>query len=205
MFTKEQRDADIHTLSAVNTKLGVNSDLRFVVTGSWSFEALTQAPLDHEDMDGNVIGSNSSLALERTAELMDGFKKGQGNFKLFKRTGDRLEYDIEDRRLEIQFVEDGTHKIPTATVQLRDSRNEVFDFLVKSLPYTIATWAIRLSGAAIDQKRAVRPTDIEAFKLLLTTKYDLDAVIYAMQDHPQMPKGIQGKEIFKRSLAIAGL
>lgn len=204
MITKEQRDADIHTLSVVNSKLSIDPGLLFILTGSYAIEALTQTPIDHKDMDGNVVATSLASAIVRTAVLMENLETTQGNPNLFKRTADRLEYDIGLRRLEFQFVEEKAFKVPIVLIQLRDSNREAFKFRVKSLLYTIATWAIRISGAAHDQKRPVKDTDLDNFALLLASGYECDDVISTMRRHPQMPKNISERIVLERALAMIG-
>jgi len=192
----------------------------FVVTGSHAVQLLTGERLDHNDLDANVfVGSGE--ALEQVAALM----ASVDGFILWKRTDDRLEYDVSGvgsgcpRRVELQFVgvdnfvvRDGLGScrfvvgtnskgkeaiIPTTIVSVND-----FTFRVKTLPYLIATWVIRVSGLALNPKRAVRASDIEHLGLLLRQDYSYDEVMLAMEHHPQMPKDHSEKEIFQKALRI---
>jgi hypothetical protein len=204
MITKEQRDADIHVLSRVNSRLSTVPGFRFVISGSYAIEALTQAPVDHADMDTNIYTLPSlSAAIVLTATLMSGLGIAQGNPKLFKQTTERLEYDVGPRRLEFHFFEETLPRVPTILVNLKDSNQETFKFMVKSLPYTIATWAIRISGEARNPLRPVRNSDLDNFRLLLAAKFEPSEVVRLMSHHPQMPENESESNVLEKAIAIA--
>lgn len=66
----------------------------------------------------------------------------------------------------------------------------------------IATWAIRISGLALQPKRPVRDSDLLHFRLLLNSGYNQDDVIRAVQRHPQMPHNIIGEDAIDMALNI---
>jgi len=204
--TDLEKDFDIHTLTDVGIIVDEIPGSNFVVTGSYAVEALTGVPLSHNDMDSNVFTKNMWRDLPQIATQLG----EQENFVLFTRTVDRLEYDVRNksdlvtpRRLEIQFVEiadviredsfkfvlrGSKHSVPTVKAPLIDSTGQESFLLVKSLPYQIATWAIRISGVAENPKREVRDTDLDHLRLLLTGDFTQEDIISIMNRHPQMPK-----------------
>ena len=215
-----ERDFDIHTLAHVSNFVDCIGS-NFVVTGSYAVEALTNTPLVHGDMDGNVFTDDMGRDLPLIATQ---FEK-QGNFVLQKRTDNRLEYDVgleaditTPRRLEIQFVEidnverDGglefklkgqsNHSVPTVSVPFKDSNGHESLLRVKSLPYLIATWAIRISGSAQNSKRPVRGSDLDHLRLLLTGDYEYEDVISAMNKHPQMSSDLTENNVLKQVIQI---
>lgn len=223
-LNKRERNRDIHALSVVNSKIDA-SGIHFILTGSYAIEALTGNRLQHDDMDANIFTTNLAQDLQRAALLIEELGISESRFSLYKKTADRLEYDLQPAlepvapgRLEIQFVEvtgvSGDQlmefrlksrtkdqvKIFTVLASLKDSNENEFIFRVKSLPFTIATWAIRISGFAHSPKRSVRDSDLEQFKLLLATEYSHDEVILAMKYHPQMPENITEDQVFEQAL-----
>lgn len=223
---ERERDRDIHALSAISSRVNV-SGMHFILTGSYAIEALTGNRLQHDDIDANIFTPNPVQDIQKATILIKKLRIPENRFSLYKKTANRLEYDLEPvlepiapRRLEIQFVEVASVsgdrlmefslksktkdpiKISTVLVPLKDSDENEFIFRVKSLPFAIATWAIRISGFAHSPKRPVRPTDLEQFRLLLTKEYSRDEVALAMKYHPQMPKDITEDQVFERALAV---
>ena len=158
------RDIDLKLLSSVSAQLDSIGGMQLVVTGSYAIEILTGHQLKHEDMDTNIFVSNLSMEIPKVASSMEGLSPPGLKLRLFKSTDDRLEYDVlpeqaDSRRLEMLFVEakevegskgsyilkDGSI-VPTVLVPIKDSKDQEYLFRVKSLPYNIATWAIRISG-----------------------------------------------------------
>jgi len=223
---EKERDREIHALSVVSATINAPG-MYFILTGSYATEALTGKRLQHDDMDANIFTTDLTRDLPRAALLIEKLEVPGNSFDLYIKTADRLEYDlwlasegVAPRRLEIQFVEitdvsgdqqlefclkskkKGLVRVPTVLVPLKDSDANEFIFRVKSLPYTIATWAIRISGFAYSSKRPVRHSDLEQFKLLLTSGYNHNDVLSVIKHHPQMPKGIPESLIFEQALTV---
>lgn len=224
MISTEIRDSDIHTLAEVNITLSQFRELSFLVTGSYAIEALTQTPINHQDMDANVLAT--VLPVAKTTALTS--LSSSQRLQLYKQTPDRLEYDVfttgqssKPRRLEIHFTEtaplsqatqpgtftlkDSNPKISQVSLvdaSLRDSAGADHVFKVKSLAYSLATWAIRISGAAQNQLRQVRDSDLELFQLLLSQNFSSQDVYSAIEHHPQMPENLMPEEIFQAAQDI---
>lgn len=220
----EQRDNDIHIAAKVRSAIDNDSDDYFILTGSYSIEALTHGEIRHNDIDANIFTTNIHRSLGRTASLMNILELYDGA-ALTEQTDSRLEYLITNRaiqqKLELQFVEftdisekdpslkfildnDATrpNEVPTVIKTLEDSSGMEHAFRVKSLPYAIATWALRISGVASSQKRAVRGTDIDHFAFLLSSPHDKADVITSMNHHSQMPSGYAAEEVLSRAMEI---
>lgn len=187
-FAEREKGADILILSNVSTLVDQVPDCKFVLTGSYAIEALTGIKIYHEDIDANIYTPDINLYLPKIASHMESFQ----NLKLYKKTQDRLEYDIVpdihrvlSKKVEFQFH---TGDAPTVMAPLLDSSENKFLFRVKSLPYVIATWSIRVSGQALNPKRELRNNDLEQFRSLLACKYSRDEVLEAIKNHPQMPR-----------------
>ena len=67
--TPNQRDTDIQIASEVSALVGTECDF-FVLTGSYSIDALTGADVKHNDIDANVFTTDIPTALGRTAALL---------------------------------------------------------------------------------------------------------------------------------------
>lgn len=223
MISVEQRDSDIHTLAAVNKVLSQSRKMRFLISGSYALEALTQAPIDHGDMDTNIFTPDIPEAKVIAQALLSQPILPLGLLLPYKQTPDRLEYDVKAtnqvvdyRRLEIHLVEalqgpeehsdtyvltdSKNHKVSQVNLVdagLRDSLGHEYLFKVKSLAYSLATWALRISGVVKNQLRPVRDTDLESFSLLLTQDFSLAEVNLAMVHHPQMPENTRPEEVFQ--------
>lgn len=222
---EEERESDIYLLSTISKNIDSIPGLHFVLSGSYAVEALTKTKLQHDDIDVNIFSIDLSQDLPKVAALID--ETYNNLLYTYKKTNDRLEYDVKKtsrqtvyKKLEFQFVEithvsNNNHlefmikserkkliRVPTILASLRDSNSKDFIFRVKSLPYVIATWAIRISGFADNPKRPVRDSDLEQFKLLLVSDYSKEEVISVMKFHPQMPEGKSENYIFEQALAI---
>ncbi len=211
------RNIDLQLLSAVSSHFNNVGGIRLVVSGSYAIEALTGYELKHNDIDTNVFTSNLSKSIKKVAFIMENLSVSGLNLHLLKTTCDRLEYNVlldqrNFRRLELQFVEAKKIKgsknsyrlkngsvVPTVLVPIKNSKGQEYFFWVKSLPYTIATWAIRVSGLVKNPKRQVRQSDIEHLGLLLSGSFREEDVISAMSHHPQMPDNISVLEVYKRA------
>lgn len=219
-----ERDFDIHTLSGISSAIENLSGTYFILTGSYAIEALTGSSLSHNDLDANVFTKNLERVVPSVVELFD----KQSEMVLHKKTNDRLEYDVisganfdSPRRLELQFVElvnvsedqtleftlksegeNSFNKVPTIVVPLIDSKGKEEFFRVKSLPYAVATWVIRISNLAQSPKRQVRDSDLEHLRMLLAGEYDLSDVLSIMRSHPQMPRDVAGDWIFEQALRL---
>lgn len=213
------RDMDIRIAKKIASIFIDNSSGYFVLTGSYSIEALTCTNITHNDIDANVFTTDISDSIANTALILQG--SNYADYKLIKQTESRLEYSISttagERKLELQFVkitsivtgsygmeyvldncDNPTARVPTTIGILVDSLGDEYPFKVKTLPYAIATWALRISGIAIHQKRAVVKTDVDHLACLLSTPYKRDDVIDAMSHHPQMPNNCSAEQILSQ-------
>ena len=226
LLAEKKRDLDLHVLSVVSSTVNSLPEAHFILTGSYAIEALTGNRLEHSDMDANICVANLCDDLPKIDALITGeIKEPETQFRAYKKTVDRLEYDVDvvsgqiaPRRLEIQFVEivsvsgtgilefslkertDRVLKVPTVLLPLEDSKGREFLFRIKSLPYSIATWAIRISGFALNPKRSLRSEDRGTFKLLLSQGYDYQEVILVIEGHSQRPIDKTGSQIFEQAL-----
>jgi len=218
VFIDRMHDFDMHTLDEVSRLVEMLPGSRLVVTGSYAVEALTGVSLPHDDIDANVFTDNLISSLPQVATKLERL----GNFNSHIRTDSRLEYHVnsEDgsfspRRLEIQFLEtdevneddslvftlkDTNFAVPIVKLPIIDSAGNKSVHRVKSLPYLIATWAIRISGAAEKQKREVRDSDLDHLRLLLAGVYTQEDVILAMSKHPQMPNEMSETNVLSDTL-----
>jgi len=211
------RDMDLKLLSSVKAQLDSIGGMQLVVTGSYAIELLTGHQLKHEDMDTNVFVTNLSMEIPKVAFSIGDLSVPGLKLHLLKSTDDRLEYDVlseqtDPRRLELQFVEakkvegsEGSYYlrdggiVPTVLIPTKDSKGQEYLFRVKSLPYTIATWAIRVSGVVENPKRQVRQSDLEHLRLLLSGFFQMKDVFSAMSHHPQMPNKASESEVYNRA------
>lgn len=204
--TPSARDTDLGIASGLSTQITNEHGDFFVLTGSYSIDALTQAEIVHNDIDANIFTRDIPLALARASFVL----KNNSALQLTKQSASRLEYAQEhshgSTQVELQFVEYASHIpdqtginfvlpnqqkpviIPTVMSTMRETNGNEHTFRVKSLPFAIGTWALRISGAAQNQKREVRKTDVEHFLHLLNTPHDPKEVLRAIQYHPQMPE-----------------
>ncbi len=219
--TPNQRDTDIQIASEVSTLVGTERDF-FVLTGSYSIDALTGADVKHNDIDANVFTTDIPTALGRTAAFLQTYAS---EAELTKQTDDRLEYQYPHQygstQVEMQFVRyesflkdsngtnfalpsKGSHEVivPTVQMALRETNQHEHIFSVKSLPFAIGTWALRISGVALDQKRPVRESDIRHFAFLAAMPHDRAATLSAIQHHPQMPDDYDAGDVLDASYEI---
>lgn len=221
--TPNQRDVDIRIASSMDTYVK-NKDDFLVLTGSYSIDALTGADVSHNDIDSNVFTTDIPAAMGRIATMLELHKP---SMELVKQTDSRLEYlhphqhgstpvemqfiqyDSTSQRIDggVDFIlpsEGGHHVIvPTVEAELSETDGHEHKFLVKTLPFAIATWALRISGVALSQKRAVRESDVRHFAFLASMPYDRAEVVDAMRHHPQMPSGCDAYEVLDKSCEIA--
>jgi hypothetical protein len=224
-----ERDTDLNAARRARDVVEAEQDDFLILTGSYSIEALTNGNISHNDVDTNVFTKNVPRAIARvglqlsTPDILPGSSPIKGT------RADRLEYDIQgpasdNRKLELQFVEiedvdehedgadfwlpsrDGREiVVPTVNHTLQRDNGESLNFRVKTLPFTIATWALRISGVAEAQKRAVRQTDIDHFAFLANSPHETDEVVEAMQRHPQMPADHSAHDALEIALRKANL
>src|SRR3989344_4472041 len=160
--TDVERDCDIHTLSALSTKLDGVDGMFFVLTGSYAVEALTQHPFSHGDMDSNIFTTDIPAAKRQVAKIVGEVVLPEGLLKTYREVENSLWYmvnpndsSVKAKRLELQFVEfsglsrdlpvvfnlkgsqGNSFRVPTMTISLIDSSNRSFDFRCKSLAYVI--------------------------------------------------------------------
>jgi len=213
-----RRDNDILILSSIRKTIDEEPETNFILTGSYAVEALTQSPVEHHDIDGNIFSTDLVRARSRLLEL---------NHHIVVDGDNRVEFDVPPpeadlptRRVEICLVKTisvpGDNSsgfylenpsgepfiVPTELASLVSSRGDEYLFRVKSLPYAIATWMIRISGIASNQKRNIRPSDISHLALLLKRNYRYDDVVMNMRNHPQMPPNISEITVFEKALAL---
>ncbi len=183
---------------------------------------MTGADVKHNDIDANVFTADIPTALGRTATLLQTYAS---EAELTKRTDDRLEYRYPHQhgstQVEMQFVMyesflkdsnrtdftlpiKGSREVIVPTVQavLRETNQHEHIFSVKSLPFAIGTWALRISGVALDQKRSVRKSDIKHFAFLAAMPHDRVATLRAIQHHPQMPDDYDAGDVLDASYEI---
>ncbi len=223
-----ERDRGVLLLALLHSGITPIPGAHFILTGSHSVEALTghQMPC-HSDIDANVFYSGRKAPISEVDALIRAVPLTRPRISRTKITHDRLEYGIAHRgsdslpgMLELRFVEaysasngyppvftlkgDGGRDfiVPTALASLTGSNGKKFTFLVKSLPYVIASWVIRISGYATNQKREVREDDLRQLNLLLGRTYDKTEVLSAMAHHPQMPTGVDVDVIFDKMTTI---
>lgn len=212
---------DIEVARRVSDVVQTDTDF-FILTGSYSIEALTGGNIAHNDVDANVFTPNIPRAMARVGLLLDTSGIIPHLTRLEATKPNRLEYrahsDGTQRDVELQFIEfkevrdstdgldfvlhnesDRKVVVPVVKRPLETVSGESVDFYVKSLPFAIATWALRISNVAEAQKRAVRQTDIDHFKFLVDAPHDTEKVIWAMERHPQMPANYVARD----ALAIA--
>ncbi len=230
MSKVEQKDLDITIINHVRRRLSEDSRLCFVVSGSYAIEALTRSDsITHSDIDSNVFTQDSSAAMKAIPALLSRRHVSDVDFSLYKLTSDRIEYDVQANvecpecpksRLEIHvlsaksieemcvILDDSAHnrlaRVDLTETELADSAGNSSKILVKSLAYSVATWALRISDAAQNQLRPVRQSDIDSFMLLLEQGTDSVDVIKAMENHPQMPMGANAQEIYQSALTKVG-
>lgn len=219
--TPNQRDIDIRIASELSESIEDNSDF-FVLTGSYSIDALTGADVKHNDIDANIFTKDLPVALGRVVALLQACTD---DMRLAKRTDTRLEYLRSHRhgstQVEMQFVQyDGLKRkaegfdltlphnsdhesiVPIVRAGLRETDGHEHSFYVKSLPFAIGTWALRISGVALNQKREVRDSDIRHFAFLTATPHDRKETLNAIQHHPQMPDNHSAADIIDMSYEV---
>lgn len=204
-LAEKEKDSDIHLLANISKKINRINGTKFVLTGSYAIEALTGQETYHEDIDANILTDDINDSLPKVANKIS----HMSGLKVYKRTRNRLEYDVLPnidrvciKKLEFQFHElDQKNDIPTVFTPLTDSNGKNFLFRVKSLPYVIATWSIRISGLATNPLRELKSSDLEQFKLLLSCNHNVDDVLNIIKRHPQMPIGVDEREVLEKSLA----
>ena len=217
------RKADLHLAADVAEQINAFEGDNFILTGSYSIDLLTGAEVKHNDIDANVFTDNKQESIGRAALLLGSHK----SLTKILHTDSRLEYNYVDgdriRELELQFVEytdvversdrtdfilqsqetDRSVIVPTVfrSVDIARTSDESYLFQVKSIEFAIATWALRISGVALSQKRQVRQTDIDHFMYLIDTPHDNDGVNFSIEHHPQMPQSIDPSLVFSRALS----
>lgn len=215
------RDIDIQTASKIAALTQSENDF-FVLTGSYSIDALTGADVKHNDIDSNIFTPDMPTSIGRIATLM---QARIASMELTRQTDSRLEYLLPHRygqtQVEMQFVEYGDleqgddrliftlpHErshvvtVPTVKASLREANNREHIFLVKSLPFSIGTWALRIAGVALDQKREVRESDIRHFAFLAAMPHGRTETIDAIHHHPQMPDGYSADDVLDMSYEV---
>lgn len=202
-----RRDKDLALASEFGGLFNPSDGDFFVLTGSYAIEAVTNNPkIEHNDIDVNIFTADRKKSL-----LVASRRLGRLNIDLARSTESRLEYSKEGSLIELQFVQyvaayqtgdgvnfrvalnqDNEATVPTVEATLRNTDLEDYRFRVKTLPFAIGTWALRISGFAQDQKRTVRQSDVDHFALLVQSTYDRSQVVEAISHHPQMPPGFKG-------------
>jgi hypothetical protein len=196
----------------------------FILTGSYSIDLLTNADVTHNDVDANIFTGNIRESVGRVALILESYEK----LTKILHTDKRLEYQYTDgersSEIELQFVQyadavecsdgvdfilpsrDADREVIVPTVFRRTSigaaDGETYQFQVKTLEFAIATWALRISGVALSQKRKVRQTDIDHFAHLLNTEHTTDGVIFSIEHHPQMPQLTEPTHVLSRAKSL---
>lgn len=102
--TPSQRDIDIQIASELSESIETNDDF-FVLTGSYSIDALTGANVKHNDIDANIFTKDLPMALGRVVTLLQTRTDG---IQLTRQKNNRLEYLASHRygstQVEMQFV-----------------------------------------------------------------------------------------------------
>ena len=185
-----------------------------MVTGSHSISLLTDKQINHNDLDANVFTQDVEKSIESIGLNIE---KHLPNLDLTSYKNNRLEYSYKTksdaRQVELQFIEyddlikesnyinfilnsDTIRIIPTEQLNI-ERNNTKYEFRVKTLPYAIATWALRITGVALNQKRSVRQSDIDHLQLLVNTKHPQEAVAKAILSHPQSPLNVDPNIVIK--------
>ncbi|MBI2008082.1 hypothetical protein HYS82_00295 [Candidatus Amesbacteria bacterium] len=179
-------------------------------------------------MDTNIFTPDLPGAKAAALASLNDIQLSVGNLQLYKQTPDRLEYDVQaitqladPRRLEIHLIKavpeseaqpdtytmtDSKNRrvsrVNLVNAQLKDSTGKEYLFKVKSLAYTIATWAIRISGVAQNQLRPVRESDLYFFNLLLAQGFTPTEVYSAIKHHPQRSENKRPEEVLQAAQDI---
>lgn len=216
------RKADLLIAADVADQINTFEGDNFILTGSYSIDLLTGAEVKHNDIDANVFTDNIQESIGRVALSLGAHK----SLTKILHTDSRLEYRyVDDGRageLELQFVQykeaveysdrtdfilpgqeiERSVVVPTVfrRADIARAPDESYLFQVKSLEFAIATWALRISGVALSQKRQVRQTDIDHFAYLIDTPHDKDSVNFSIEHHPQMPRSIDPSLVLSRAL-----
>lgn len=217
------RKADLRIAADVADQINAFEGDNFILTGSYSIDLLTGTEIKHNDIDANVFTDSKEGSIGRVALLLGSHK----SLTKILHTDSRLEYSYVDgdrtSELELQFVQytdavvhrdrtdfilhsqetDRSVIVPTVfrSVDIARTSGESYSFQVKSIEFAIATWALRISGVALSQKRQVRQTDIDHFVYLIDTPHDNDVVNFSIEHHPQMPHFIDPSLVLSRALS----
>jgi len=225
MYNNElANERELFVASTIATHIDNSTSDIFVLTGSHAIEALTGKNLKHNDVDVNVFTDNISDSITRA----ESFFEHRANF--IKRAcfrNNRIDYVYQENCtesiFEIQFVEySNVHEgdngeieyilqdedservfcIPVITkpVTVNSETQEVYNFNIKSLHFAIATWALRISEIAIDQKRNVRQSDYENFMHLIKTPYNNELLRASIANHPQAPNDVIPEDVIYDAL-----
>lgn len=186
----------------------------FVVTGSHSISLLTGEQVNHNDLDANIFTQDVKRSVESVGLSIE---EHLPNLNLTSYKNNRLEYSYKtkskERQVELQFIKyddlirelDHIHfilnnetKRVIPTEQRNIKRNDTeYEFRIKTLPYAIATWALRITGVALNQKRNVRQSDIDHLRHLVNTKHSQEAVARAILSHPQAPTDVDPNTVMR--------
>jgi hypothetical protein len=216
------REHDLSIAASARDAIDSKQDF-FVLTGSYSIEALTKGEeVSHNDIDANVFTNDIPRSMARAGLVLAGGALLNA-MRVENVKPNRLEYAIETekgtRDLEIQFIEYDNAVITNEEIRFRlnsKSGKEIIvptvlatldvnaaaeeEFRVKSLEFAVATWALRISGLALSQKRPVRQTDIDHFVFLAQASHSNEGVIESMRLHPQMPENESPRRVFEIAL-----
>lgn len=216
-----QRDIEIQLASNISKLTQSERDF-FILTGSYSIDALTGADVTHNDIDANVFTNDIPTALNRVVSRLS---THIDHMHLVTQADDRLEYiyphSYGQTQVEMQFVEYSNVRqrgasrdfslpnntkhsvaVPTVSANLRTTDKREHFFTVKSLPFAIGTWALRISGVALDQKREVRKSDLRHFAFLVAAPHDRLETLRALRHHPQMPDDYEAEDVLAMSCEV---
>lgn len=216
------RETDLQIAGHISDDINENNENYFILTGSYAVDLLTKTNIEHNDIDANVFTDNIQISIGKVGLILESYNNLSNTLK----TDTRLEYINQDnaRQLEIQFIEyedsikrkDGIDfvlssqyvghdvVVPSVLCETKINQSEYHKFAVKSLPFVIATWALRISGIALNQKREVRQSDVDHFKCLIDMPHNNEAVKVAIKNHPQAPAYLDPTDVLDCALAYKG-
>lgn len=165
-----------------------------VVTGSYGIAIATKNPtLPHNDLDLQLYFPatthfpqkhppflpDSKLSIEIQNFSFTKSFLSEGKVILLK--GVRRP-DLEDREFQLPLSKADSTQI--SNLGLIPLFNNI-DVYIKTVPYQIATWIIRLYSKPLFQRRKPQERDYRFLDLLLRQRFSSDEVFYWIRNHPQ--------------------
>lgn len=195
-----KHDRDVVLASYISKMFDEQNGDYFLLTGSYSIESLSNRNTYHNDIDVNIFTKNIQKSIGRVATNLELI-----GMRLIRHDSNRIDCKKNESVVEMNFVQyddievsNGlkfiikkpnakTSEIPTTIGLLSLSDDSTYEFRVKTLPFAIATWALRISNTALEQKRQVRESDLDNFATLTKLPYAKSQVVEAIAKHPQYP------------------